>query len=124
MGGQNTVDTLIDKFFDKVLIDQRVSMFFEDVDTERLRNKEKSYWAFALGEESQYMGKTLEEAHRALLDKGLNDMHFEVMIELFNQTLCEMEIPDPLVQKACQIALSTRDQILGKSQVETTRNSE
>ena len=118
MGGQNTVDTLIDKFFDKVLADQRVSLFFEDVDTERLRNKEKSYWASALGEESQYMGKTLEEAHRGLLDKGLNETHFEAMIELFNQTLCEMEIPGPLVQKICQIALSTRDQILGKRQVE------
>ena len=115
LGGQNTVDVLIDQFFDKVLADKRVNMFFEEVDTERLRNKEKSYWAFALGEGSPYTGKTLGEAHRALLGQGLNSTHFEAMIELFNQSLCEMEIPDALVQEACQIALSTRDEILGKA---------
>jgi two-component system, chemotaxis family, sensor kinase CheA len=116
MGGQNTIDALIDKFFDKVLVDKRVKIFFEGVDTERLRNKEKSYWAFALGGESQYTGKALGEAHRALLDKGLADKHFEAMIEIFNTTLCEMDIPDDLVQEACQTALSTRDEILGKAQ--------
>ena len=115
MGGQNTIDALIDKFFDKVLVDERVKMFFEGVDTERLRNKEKSYWAFALGGEPQYTGKALGEAHRTLLDKGLADKHFEAMIEIFNTTLCEMDIPDDLVQEACQTALSTRDEILGKA---------
>jgi two-component system chemotaxis sensor kinase CheA len=116
MGGQNTVDTLIDKFFDKVLADERVNMFFADVDTERLRNKEKSYWAFALGGEAQYTGKTLGEAHRALLSKGLAYKHFEAMIDIFNQTLCEMDIPDDLVQEICKTALSTRDEILGSAQ--------
>ncbi len=115
LGGQNAIDVLIDKFFDKVLEDKRVKKFFEDVDTERLRNKEKSYWAFALGGESHYTGKTLEEAHRNLLDKGLADEHFDAMIEIFNQTLCEMDIPEDLVQEVCRIASSTRDKILGKA---------
>ena len=116
MGGQNTVDALIDSFFDKVLADDRVNVFFEDVDTERLRNKEKSYWAFALGGEPQYTGKTLREAHLPLLDKGLNETHFAVMVEVFNQTLSEMDIADELVQEACKIALATRGEILGSDQ--------
>ena len=116
MGGQNSIDALIDKFFDKVLADNRVNVFFEDVDTERLRNKEKSYWAFALGGEPQYTGKTLREAHLPLLDKGLTDKHFAVMVEVFNQTLNEMDIPDDLVQEACKIALATRCEILGSAQ--------
>jgi two-component system chemotaxis sensor kinase CheA len=118
IGGQNTIDTLIDNFFDKVLVDERVKRFFEGVDTERLRNKEKSYWAFTLGGEFQYTGKTLGEAHRALLDKGLDGKHFEAMIEIFNATLSEIDIPDELAKEICQTALLTRDEILGDAQVE------
>ena len=118
VGGQNTIDSLIDKFFDKVLIDERVKVFFEGIDTERLRNKEKSYWAFTLGGESQYTGKTLGEAHRGLLDKGLDGKHFEAMIEIFSATLDEMDIPDELAREICQTALLTRDEILGEAQRE------
>jgi two-component system chemotaxis sensor kinase CheA len=118
IGGQNTIDTLIDNFFDKVLVDERVKRFFEGVDTERLRNKEKSYWAFTLGGELQYTGKTLGEAHRALLDKGLDGKHFEAMIEIFNATLSEIDIPDELAKEICQTALLTRDEILGDAQIE------
>ena len=122
MGGQNTVDILIDKFFDKVLDDQRVSTFFEGVDTERLRNKQKSYWAFALGEGAEYMGNTLGDAHRALLGQGLNATHFEIMVALFNKTLCEVGIPNDLVQEAIQVALSTRDEILGETSTGATQS--
>jgi two-component system chemotaxis sensor kinase CheA len=115
LGGQNTVDTLVDKFFDKVLADSRIKIFFEGIVTERLRNKKKSYWAFAFGGESQFTGKSLREAHQLLLDKGLSEEHFEAMIGIFNETLCEMDIPDDLVQEACKIALSTRDEIFGKA---------
>ncbi len=118
MGGQNTIDVLIDQFFDKVLADKRVKKFFKGVDTERLRNKEKSYWAFAFGGESEYAGKALAEAHQPLLDKGLADQHFEAMMEIFNETLCEMDIHADVVQEACEIALSTRDEILGRAQAE------
>lgn len=113
LSGQNTIDTLIDKFFDKVLADKRVNHFFEGVDTERLRNKQKSYWAFAFGGEARYTGQSLQEAHQPLMDKGLANEHFEAMIGILKETLCEMDIPGHLVQEAVQIALSTRGEILG-----------
>ena len=118
MGGQSTIDTLVDKFFDTVLMDDRLKIFFEEVDTERLRNKEKSYWAFAFGGEPQYTGKTLAEAHKALREQGLDDNHFDAMMEIFEKTLCQMNLADDWVQEACQIAFSTRNEILGESPVE------
>jgi len=122
VGGQNAIDTLIDNFFDKVLVDERVKIFFEGVDTERLRNKEKPYWAFTLGGESQYTGKTLEEAHRPLLDKGLEGKHFEAMVEILNAALGEMDNPKELAKEIFQTALLKRDEILGDTQVRTVES--
>ncbi len=116
IGGQKAVDAAVDIFFDKVLEDDRVKQFFVDVDTERLRNKEKSFWTFAFGGESQYTGKTLREAHQPLLDKGLNEGHFRAMMEHFDGALQELNVPENLIEEASIIFLSTREEVLGRGE--------
>lgn len=113
IGGQKAVDAAVDIFFDKVLEDDRVKQFFAGVDTERLRNKEKSYWTFAFGGESQYTGKTLREAHQPLLDKGLNEGHFRAVMENFEAALQELNVPENLIEEASIIFLSSREEVLG-----------
>ncbi len=119
IGGQKAVDAAVDIFFDKVLADDRVKQFFVDVDTERLRNKEKSFWTFAFGGESQYTGKTLREAHQPLLDKGLNEGHFRAVMENFEGALRELNVPENLIEEASIITLSTREEVLGRGQATT-----
>jgi two-component system chemotaxis sensor kinase CheA len=118
MGGQMMLDTAIDIFYDKILEDERIKDFFEGIDTERLRNKQKAFLTFAFGGESKYTGKTLIEAHRSLVDRGLSDQHFKVMIEHFRGTLSELNVPEALIEEATSIVLLTRDEILSKTPLE------
>ena len=43
IGGEAAVDAAVDIFYRKVLADDRISQFFEDVDMERQAAKQKSF---------------------------------------------------------------------------------
>lgn len=43
LGGQNAVDTAVDIFYRKVLVDDRVNFFFDDVDMDKQIPKQKSF---------------------------------------------------------------------------------
>ncbi len=115
IGGQRAIDAAVDIFYDKILKDNRIKHFFDEVDTERLRNKQKAYLTFAFGGESQYNGNPLGEAHQMAVESGLSDEHFDAFIEILGETLHELNVPDPLVQEATNIAMSTRDEVLGRT---------
>ncbi|MDH5762578.1 MAG: chemotaxis protein CheA [Nitrospinota bacterium] len=119
LGGQQAVDAAVDIFYDKVLADGRIKEFFNDVDTERLRNKQKAFLTFAFGGDSRYTGKTLGEAHRSLVARGLSGQHFDAVMENFGSTLRELKVPENLIKEASDIALSTRNEILGQGKVES-----
>ena len=114
LGGQAVLDSAIDIFYDKILTDDRIKGFFENIDTERLRNKQKAYMSFAFGGESDYKGKSLEEAHRSLVDQGLSGEHFQAMMEHLKGALSELSVAEPLIEEVAKIIVSTRDEILSK----------
>lgn len=118
LGGQKAVDAAVDILYDRVLMDDRIKHFFDDVDTERLRNKMKAFLSFAFGGESKYTGKTLIKAHQSLVEKGLTKAHFEVFMEKFGETLEELNVPEKLIEEASFLIMSNRDQVLGKAQME------
>ena len=114
LGGQNAVDSVVDNFYDKVLADDRVRHFFENVDTERLRNKQRAFITYAFGGESKYTGNSLREAHQPLVENGLNDKHFQAVMEHLGTTMNELSVPEPLIKEACSKILSYRDEVLNK----------
>lgn len=67
---------------------------------------------FAFGGTPNYPGKILREAHMKFVDMGLEDEHFDAVIEDLGATLQEFNVPGDLIQEAAVIALSTRDDIL------------
>jgi hemoglobin len=46
--------------------------------------------------------------------KGLNDSHFDAVMENLGATLKELNVPDELIAKAAAIAESTRNDVLGR----------
>ncbi len=48
------------------------------------------------------------------VEKGLNDSHFDAVIENLGATLVELNVPDDLINEAAQIAISTREDVLNR----------
>ncbi len=114
IGGKGAVDAAVDIFYEKVLKDDRIRHFFDDVDMRRQRNKQKAFLTFAFGGAPNYSGKNLREAHKRLVENGLTDAHFDAVIENLGATLQELNVQDDLIQEAAAIALSTRDDVLNR----------
>src|SRR3954469_7164778 len=109
LGGEDAVEAAVDYFYRKVLTDDRVSSFFDDVDMERQRAKQKAFLTMAFGGPHNYSGKDMRTAHAGLVAKGLNDSHVDAIIELLGATLREMGVAEGLIQQVAAIAESTRN---------------
>ena len=115
LGGASAVKGATDIFYQKVLKDERVLRFFAGVDMNRLREQQSSFLSFAFGADTSYTGRTLASAHRALVrDEGLDDGHFDVIVEILSATLKEMGAGSREIKDAAAVANSVRGQVLGK----------
>lgn len=65
--------------------------------------------AYVFGSPERYTGKDIAEAHKRLIDeKGLNETHFDIVIEHFVATMKELEVPDSISDQAVAILMTSR----------------
>jgi hemoglobin len=114
LGGQPAVEAAVDIFYRKVLADDRISHFFDDVDMDRQRGKQKAFLTMAFGGPHNYAGKDMRAAHARLVQAGLNDSHFDAVVELLGGTLKELGVKDELIAQVAAIAETTRKDVLGR----------
>ncbi|WP_165482804.1 group I truncated hemoglobin [Legionella gresilensis] len=114
LGGQNAVNTSVDIFYRKMLTDDRVRHFFDDVDIEKQIIKQKGFLTMVFGGPNRYEGKDMREGHRHLIKRGLNDSHIEIVIEHLGETLREIGANEEDIQKVASIANSVRNDVLDR----------
>ena len=109
IGGKNAVEAAVDRFYDKVLADDRIKGFFDAVDMQRQRGKQKIFLAYAFGGPVKYSGKDMRAAHAHL---SLTEEHFAAVAENLQETLEELSVPPALIKQVMEIAASTHDDVL------------
>ena len=114
LGGAAAVDAAVDIFYRKVLTDDRISRFFEDVDMDRQAAKQKAFLTMAFGGPNNYSGLDMRKGHAHLVARGLNDSHVDAVIENLGSTLKELGVPDDLIAQVAAIANSVRNDVLSR----------
>ena len=115
VGGDKAMEVCVDLFYQKVLNDDLVSHFFQDTDMVSQRLKQKSFLSMAFGGPYQYSGTDLRAVHKPLIEKyGLSDEHFNRVLEIFKETLTELNISANEQQGMIEIMESTRDAVLNR----------
>lgn len=114
IGGDAAVNAAVDVFYRKVLADDRINKFFTGVDMDKQAAKQKAFLTMALGGPHNYTGKDMRAGHAHLVKQGLNDSHFDAVMENLGATLQELGVPGDLIAKAAAIAESTRNDVLNK----------
>jgi hemoglobin len=56
----------------------------------------------------------MRKGHAHLVKRGLNDSHFNAVMEHLGSTLTELGVPANLIQQMAQTAESTRADVLNK----------
>ena len=113
IGGEPAVNAAVDIFYRKVLNDYRINRFFDNADMDKQIAKQKAFFTMAFGGPNKYTGKDMRNAHANLVKMGLNEEHFNAVMEHLGATLTELKVPGDLIAEAAAIAESTRNDVLG-----------
>jgi len=115
LGGEAAVNAAVDIFYRKVLADYRINRFFNNTDIEKQAAKQKAFLTMAFGGPNNYTGTDMRQAHEHMVKKlGLDDSHFDAVMEHLGATLQELNVPPALIGQAAAIAESTRNDVLGR----------
>ena len=111
LGGEAAMDAAVDIFYRNVLADDRVSHFFDAVDMQAQRGKQKAFLTMAFGGPNGYTGKDMREAHKNM---QLTEVHFNAIAESLVATLEELSVPQDYIDEVIDIALSVKDDVLNR----------
>lgn len=111
LGGEAAVDAAVDKFYDKVLADDRINHFFEGMDMAAQANKQKAFLTMAFGGPNDYSGRDMRLSHAHL---GLTEEHFNAVVENLAGTLVDMGVGEADIQEVAAIADSVKDDVLNR----------
>jgi len=114
LGGAPAVEAAVDLFYRKVLTDPRISDFFEGVDMDRQISKQKAFLTMVFGGPVAYSGQDLRRGHAHLVARGLNDSHFDAVIEHLGGSLAELGVAPGLIGEVAALAETTRADVLGR----------
>lgn len=114
IGGAAAVDAAVDKFYRRVLGDDRIAHFFDSVDMEQQAIKQKAFLTMAFGGPNNYTFLDMKNGHAHLVERGLNDDHFNAVVEDLGNTLKEMGVADELIAEVAAVAETTREAVLGR----------
>jgi hemoglobin len=68
----------------------------------------------AFGGPNNYPGADMRNAHKRLVERGLNDSHVDAVIENLNYTLRDLGVPETEVKEVADLANSVRDDVLNR----------
>ncbi len=108
------MDAAVDVFYRKVLSDDRIGSFFNGVDMQRQSAMQKAFLTMAFGGPHNYTGADLRRGHGHLVARGLNDSHFDAVVELLDESLRELGVDTALISQVTAIAESTRNDVLSR----------
>lgn len=111
LGGYEAINAAVDRFYAKVLADERVRSVFTGVDMDAQNRKQRRFLAHVFGGPAPWDGKELRHVHRHM---NLTDEHFTAVAGHLHDTLVELGIAPELVAEVMVIAGSTRDDVLDR----------
>ncbi|MCX7083008.1 MAG: group 1 truncated hemoglobin [Methylococcales bacterium] len=114
LGGEAAVNAAVDIFYRKVLTDHRINRFFDGVNMAQQAAKQKAFLTMAFGGPHNYTGEDMRKGHAHLVKLGLDDSHFDAVMENLGATLAELNVPKELIAQVAAIGESTRNDVLGR----------
>ena len=89
LGGFSAVRKLVSDFYDRVLDEEGVASFFRDTEMSKLIDHQTKFFATLLGGPVSYTDEQLRKLHTSM---GIQDHHFDVILDLVQETLEDHDI--------------------------------
>lgn len=109
VGGQAAIDAAVDRFYEKVLADERVNHFFDDVNMKAQIRKQKAFLSAVLGGPVPWTGKDMRKAHQHL---DLAEEDFNAIAENLQATLEELKVDAGVIGEIMALVGTTKNDVL------------
>jgi len=114
LDGEQSFPTIVSIFYERVMLDERISWMFEDVDWKIQKDHVTWFLTAACGGPDKYTGETLRAAHAHVNNgKFPEEVHFDAVMENLNWTLKKLYMPQRDIDEVEKVLLSVKDDILG-----------
>lgn len=120
LGGRDAVNAAVDKFYVKVLADDRVASYFQSTDMAKQKAHQAAFMSMAFGGPNAYKGKDMAAAHSHLIPH-LEESHFNAIVEHFVSTLHDLNVPQEEIDAAVAVVATTKDAVLSRSDTPVSR---
>ena len=108
-GGFDTINTLVQTFYGKVLQSDNLTPFFKDIDMDKLMDHQTRFISQVLGGPVHFKEDVLFKAHQHL---NIKEEDFLEVAEYLKETLEEAGVEDGDISIIMGIVTSTKEQIL------------
>lgn len=115
LGGEPAVNAAVDVFYRKVIADARINYFFFGVNISEQAAKQKAFLSMAFGGPHEYTGRDMRRSHAKLVGMGMNDRHFDIVLDHLRSTLKQLDAPENLIQEVIDICESTREDVMNRT---------
>jgi hemoglobin len=112
LGGRDAIGAVVDEFYDRVLEDERVAYYFEDVDMQRQRAHQTQFISSVTGGPVEYSGAEMEAAHKGM---GITSTEFEAIATHLDETLESFDVADADRRAVMEEVASYRPEIVTAS---------
>jgi len=110
LGGREAIANVVDDFYDRMLDDDRVAGFFEDVDMTRQRAHQTQFLSYATGGPVEYTGAEMREAHDHL---DISDTEYDIVGAHLDDALADAGVDDADRSGVMDEVEALRDPIVG-----------
>ena len=114
IGGSATINKLVEIFYDRVLADPRLGPFFPQTDMATLRARQAMFVSMLVGGSRSFNGRDLTTAHAGARAQGLNDAHFDALLEHFAESLQQLDVAEDYTREILALLEGTRNAVLGR----------
>nr|WP_052549652.1 group 1 truncated hemoglobin [Enhygromyxa salina] len=114
IGGEAAITATVGMFYDRIMSDESLSHFFDDLDMDKQINKQIAFMTMAFGGPHDYTGTDMRAAHARLISRGLAVEHFSAIADHLEATLVALSVPPELVGEVLTIVGSTKSEVLNE----------
>ena len=112
IGGSATINKLVQIFYDRVLADPHLGPYFSQTDMATMRARQAMFISMLLGGSRSFNGRDLTTAHAGARALGLNDVHFDALLEHFEESLRQVDVPENYTREILARLETTRNAVL------------
>ncbi|NEU72737.1 group 1 truncated hemoglobin [Hassallia byssoidea VB512170] len=87
LGGQATLDKVVQDFHKRILADNTLQPFFANTDMEKQRQHQVAFFSQIFEGPNQYSGRTMEKTHAGM---NLQQSHFDAIVSHLKESMASV----------------------------------